>query len=147
MIANAVRRTDPCTLMLDRVTRRKEYQVLFSPRDSERESLLDRDYVIELFGSRSGFVRFHKANDGGEHHLDIPTERRHAFKLTEPEALDVAEDVLGAGRIGSLKAEPKPMRDDDICQLRAAGLSARQIMRITGISLGVISRAFSRELD
>lgn len=114
--------------------------------DEERESLLDRGYVIELFGSRSGFVRFHEADDGGEHHLDIPTKHCHAFKLTEPEALDVAEDVLGAGRIGSLKAEPKPMRDDSIRQLRAAGLSARQIMRITGILLGVISRAFSRGL-
>lgn len=111
--------------------------------DEERESLLDRDYVIDLFGSRSGFVRFHEVDDGGERHLDIPTERRNAFKLTEPEALDVAGDVLGAGRIGSLKAEAKPMRDDSIRQLRAAGLSARQIMRITGISLGVISRAFS----
>lgn len=108
-----------------------------------RENLIDRDYVIGLFGSREAFVESHRTDDEGERHLDIQTERRRAFRLTESEALDVAEDVLGAGRISSLKAEPKPIRDEGIRQLRATGLSARQIMRMTGISLGVISRAFS----
>lgn len=110
---------------------------------ARNDGLIDRDTVLAPFGGMHEFVRFHRARGEKEHHLDIREEHRGRPKLTEPEALDVAEEVLGSSRVVSLKAEPKTERDDGIRELREAGLSARQIMRLTGISLGAISRAFS----
>lgn len=116
------------------------YQECIGKKD---ECLIDRNFVISLFGSMDSFVKFHQIDDEDKRHLDIRSLHHGTLRFTESEALDVAEDILGMGRINSLKAEPKSMRDAEIRNLRAAGLSARQIMRITGISLGVVSRAFS----
>lgn len=110
---------------------------------ARNDGLIDRDTVLAPFGGMHEFVRFHRARGEKEHHLDIREEHRGRPKLTESEALDVAEEVLGSSRVVSLKAEPKTERDDGIRELREAGLSARQIMRLTSISLGAISRTFS----
>ena len=118
------------------------YQECIGTRD---DGLIDRDSALAAFGNIDEFVRFHQACGEEDHHLDIREEHRSRPKLTESEALDVAEDVLGSSRVVSLKAEAKAARDDGIRMLREAGLSARQIMRLTGISLGAISRAFSGE--
>lgn len=116
------------------------YQECINKND---ECLIDRNFVIGLFGSTDSFIKFHQIDSTDKHHLDIRSSQHNTHRFTESEALEVAENILGMGRINSLKAEPKPIRDTEIRNLRAAGLSARQIMRITGISLGVISRAFS----
>ena len=102
--------------------------------DEERESLLDRGYVIELFGSRSGFVRFHEADDGGEHHLDIPTKHCHAFKLTEPEALDellgLLQPLMARAATAPVAAVParKPRRVSLGCSIGLLLLVCREIL-------------------
>lgn len=104
------------------------------------DSLVDKQRVLEAFGDLDAFRRFHEADTPLPDCLDIE-ERRPRPKLTESEALEVASDIIGSGRIESLKAEDRRERNHALRELKAAGLSVRQMMRITGIPIGVISRA------
>ena len=96
--------------------------------------------AMDAFGDLDAFRRFHEADTPLPDCLDIE-ERRPRPKLTESEALEVASDIIGSGRIESLKAEDRRERNHALRELKAAGLSVRQMMRITGIPIGVISRA------
>lgn len=108
--------------------------------DGVAGSLVNKRPALEAFGGLDGFRRFHEAGVPLPDCLDVE-ERRHRPKLTESEAFDVANDVIGPGRIESLKAEDRLERNHVLRELKAAGLSVRQIMRITGVPIGVISRA------
>ena len=48
---------------------------------------------------------------------------------------------LSKGAVGAVKSVPRARRDAGIVELRHRGVSARQVQRLTGLSLGVISRA------
>ena len=43
--------------------------------------------------------------------------------------------------LGSLKSLPKGERDGALARMKERGLTVRQIQRLTGVSLGVISQA------
>ena len=90
--------------------------------------------VIALFGGIDQFVRFHQEGDTNEPALT------NKIKVGERRALEVAEEELGMNR-ECVKSLPRAERDAAIVRLKRAGLTARQIQRLTGISLGVIGRA------
>lgn len=99
----------------------------------------ERSFVIELFGGLDQFKKFHNADNEETRVLDV-SERVRKF-ANDREALSVARTVLGGIEPGHLNGYDREARDSGIAKLKSAGLTVRQIQRITGISLGTISRA------
>ena len=54
---------------------------------------------------------------------------------------EVAREVLGPLTASELKSQEKARRNALLCELREAGLSVRQVERLTGIGRGTIMRA------
>ncbi len=68
-------------------------------------------------------------------------ERSHRIRLTDAEARNIAGDVLGGVDPTTLRQTERSEREAALVRLKDAGLSVRQIQRITGLSLGTISNA------
>ena len=58
-------------------------------------------------------------------------------------ALETALELFGDSGLGEVKSLPRKERDAALVKLKARGLSIRQVQRLTGVSIGVISRAVS----
>lgn len=95
-------------------------------------------FVLDVFGGRDEFVRFHEKDSGDDLCLEVDEHPR--VKVADAFALQIADDVLGTGGAGRLKSAPRGRRDAGVRSLRDHGLSVRQIQRLTGLSLGTISR-------
>ena len=94
--------------------------------------------VLDAFGDIEGFRLFHGVGDEAQTCIDVmPLVRR----TNDDEALAVALDLFGDAGLGEIKALPKGQRDAALAKLKAKGLTVRQIQRLTGVSLGVISKA------
>lgn len=103
-------------------------------------SLIDPELVLDMLGGVDGFVKFHAQPHGGK--KPIECDGRAARKrFSDDEAIAVAQDFLGKLSLESLSGLPKGERNEAIRKLRGAGLGVRQIQRLTGISLGAISKA------
>lgn len=61
--------------------------------------------------------------------------------LTDERALQVADEVLGKGVIENLRGMAREPRDQALALLKRSGLGVRQIQRLTGVSLSVVSKA------
>lgn len=68
-------------------------------------------------------------------------EREMRRRLPDEEAMSAARALLGELPVEALSGLTKAERDEAVGRLRGAGLGVRQIQRLTGISLGVISKA------
>lgn len=105
-----------------------------------KAALADTSVVLDMLGGVEAFVAFHVEDFVGCYRFSggrrIPDEEMH----------EVAASVLRSCAIcspGELKALPKPRRDECLTALRDAGLSMRQIGRLTGIGIRTIARATS----
>ena len=96
----------------------------------------DIAFVLELFDPREAFARFHCQDSDNEYVRRLPRHR-----LSDEEALVLAKTVLGDVKPCDVKALDKPQRDALLVKLLDAGLSARQISRITSIGTNIIYRA------
>lgn len=100
--------------------------------------------LTELFGGKSGFVSFH--NDLAKDSLadvsykDVGTEGFQRRRLADDEARAIASAILGEVSLDQLIRLDKPKRNALLAKLRSAGLSIRQIERLTGIGRGIIAR-------
>lgn len=103
-------------------------------------SLIDPKLVLGMLGGVEGFVEFHALPCVGREPADFD-ERETGGRLSDEEALRVACDLLGGVSPGSLSGLARGERDEALAKLRGAGLGVRQIQRLTGISLGSISKA------
>lgn len=97
--------------------------------------VVDTAFVLALFGGRDSFRVFHEC-ESEEYAIMLPRHR-----LTDAEALSVAKKILGDVGPYGLKALDAQSRDAFLVKLRRAGLSARQISRITAIGTNIIYRA------
>ena len=101
------------------------------------------DFVLGLFGGREAFIASHAAEDGLLKENDInamagiPEKRR---RLSDEEALDLAQNLLGETRLRNLASESKHARNQAIANLRRMGLTAKQVERATGIGRGIVER-------
>lgn len=98
----------------------------------------DTKYVIDVFGGLKQFEDFHvvKCTDKGV--MDTPKPARRF--LSDEKALAAAMALLSGSDPANLKSKDRNVRDAKIAELKEAGLSTRQIQRITGVSLGTISK-------
>lgn len=99
----------------------------------------DTAFVLGVFGGFAQFERFHKADHPEERCLETGGNSVH--RLNDEEAKRIADSLLGKGGASSLKRASRQERDEALARLKEAGLSVRQIQRLTGISLGTISSA------
>lgn len=99
----------------------------------------DGSFVVDIFGGVEQFKQFHLAENEATRVMDAFQRVRRLF--SDREALSVARSALGGADPGLLNGCDRKVRDSGIAKLKDAGLTVRQIQRITGISLGTISRA------
>ena len=95
------------------------------------------DRILDIFGGIEPFISFHDV-PGQESCLDI-SQRKPL--IDDARARAIAENAFGSTSLESLKSLPRKERNQALALLKANGLTTRQIQRLTGISLGVISSA------
>ena len=98
-------------------------------------SLCNTKFVLELVGGTEGFIDFSATG------LDEPYRFSSTKRLTDEEALNRAEEVLGGKDPALLKAMSKAERNRWLCELRAAGIMVKQLVRLTGLGSSTIIRA------
>lgn len=101
--------------------------------------LVDSGMVLDMLGGVDGFVEFHAQTHEGEKPIECE-EGAPNSRLTDEEALVAARDLLPGLALETLAGLSRGERDEAVATLRGAGLGVRQIQRLTGISLGAISR-------
>ena len=102
------------------------------------------DFVLSLFGGVEPFVRFHQSPDDGRFSfIDVDdVENSISSARSSDERADwEATKLLGEGWRESLVQSSKIERNAKLRVLKDAGLSVRQIERLTGIGRNIISRA------
>ena len=83
---------------------------------------------------REGFWDF-QAQDGGDYRFG------QRSRVTDAEARKVARRILGDIAPGDVKAMERPCRNALLFDLKDAGLSVRQIERLTGLGKWIINEA------
>lgn len=104
-----------------------------------KASLIDPEIVLDMLDGVDGFVKFHAQPHDGKEPIECG-EHVARKRFSDEEAIAVARDLLGRLSLESLSGLPKGERDEAVGRLRSAGLGVRQIQRLTGISLGAISK-------
>lgn len=97
--------------------------------------LVDTAPVINLFGSKADLYSYLQTEND-----DLCMELSFSPK-GDTTAASIMRELLGISSGTELQAYEKGARDQALCQLKAAGLSIRQIERLTGISRGIVQRA------
>lgn len=98
----------------------------------------DTGPVLEMLGGPDAFATF--IRDDASLTYRPPVRPR----IPDGAVGAVAAEVLGPVRASDLKGLEKRERDALLCELRDAGLSVRQIERLTGIGRGIVERAGRR---
>ena len=107
--------------------------------------LADTRFVLEMLGGLEQFERFHAV----ESHVASSEYLNHARSMgsrcADDEAADLAKSVLGEHALRNLASLKKGERDNGIALLRRAGITVKQIERLTGIGRGIVERVKWRE--
>ena len=93
-----------------------------------------------MLGSFSEITRFHEIERESYRFRDVEPSRR---RIGDVEARELMEKRFGKGFALRLSALEKIDRDKALSEMRSAGLSVRQLQRLTGIGFGIIARAKS----
>ncbi len=105
---------------------------------SERH--IDSSLVLGVFGGRSQFRAFHEGEHAEERCMDVD-DSPSAPRLTDERALQIANEILGEGVTENLRGMAREPRNQALSLLKRSGLGVRQIQRLTGVSLSVVSKA------
>lgn len=96
---------------------------------------VDTSFVLGIFDNVASFVDFH--SQSSDDTFIEPQER--STHVSDPAADQIATKLLGQGGAANLKSISRDQRNEAIAKLKRAGLGVRQIQRLTGVSLAVIS--------
>lgn len=100
--------------------------------------LINDKLVLELIGGREHFEEFSRSERYSGYYV------RSGKRVSDEDAMLAAHNVLGDVTPTEVKGLEKARRDDALRALRQAGLTRKQIERLTGIGASVISRATAR---
>lgn len=100
--------------------------------------LINDKLVLELIGGRGRFEEFSRNERYSGYYV------RSGKRVSDEDAMLAARNVLGDVTPTDVKGLEKARRDDALRALRQAGLTRKQIERLTGIGASVISRASAR---
>ncbi|MBR2836351.1 MAG: transposase [Coriobacteriales bacterium] len=98
----------------------------------------DIDFVLKVFGGLQQFIDFHTQSHKGEACIDIENEKLR--KYSDSEAIQIIQRISCREDIASIKSCDKETRDAIVLGLKQHGLGSRQIQRLTGISMGLITK-------
>ena len=104
----------------------------------EGAGIVDAPFVLERFGGNEPFIDFHLKPDEKD---DFCTLQPKGPRIGDAEATDIARRHYGKDFADRIAAMPKEERDHALATLRSAGLSIRQIERLTGIGRNVVAKA------
>lgn len=97
--------------------------------------LVDYELALEMLGDEE-FIRFsNEVND--DQCLEC---NDYDMRLSDEEARDVIRRVAECRDPEQIASLPKKERDRVVAEFRAAGMSIRQICRLTGVSFGVVRK-------
>ena len=99
------------------------------------------DLVLDMLGGVEAFEEFHELEHVGKLPMEASQASSQQKRLSDRQAGVLAASLIGKEALGALKQAPKKERDAAIRLLKGNGISARQIQRLTGLSLGSISKA------
>ena len=100
--------------------------------------ITDTEMILSMFDGVKGFEEFHTVFDGTSiRERDLEWDKR----VSDEDALNHAIELFGDIGLGYVKAMSKEERNAAIRQLKDYGCTVRQIRRLTGVSLGTISKA------
>jgi REP element-mobilizing transposase RayT len=100
------------------------------------KKLTDTEQAFETLG-RQGFFDFHK-NAGNEQCLDITEPARHP--VTEAVATELIRKYSKTGSIAEFGSLPVDKQQKAVIKAHEKGVSIRQLVRITGVSKGLIEK-------
>lgn len=98
-------------------------------------------FVLNVFGSRQEFVSFHSQDDEEPGCLDADMSETAKRAAIDARALRKAQETITDMRLTDLKTLPKKTRDTYLRNMKQAGLSIRQIERLTGIGRNIIAKS------
>ena len=104
-------------------------------RDSFKQIIFEDSDLLVLNGQLCA------SNRACRFRLPFNVDEGCRIRLTDAEARNIAGDVLGGVDPTTLRQTERSEREAALVRLKDAGLSVRQIQRITGLSLGTISNA------
>jgi REP element-mobilizing transposase RayT len=93
--------------------------------------------LLGILGGTAEFEEFHNTLDPRPCSIDTGRGRQN---FNDQSALLVAQTAIEPLRVEQVAALPKEQRDTALCTLKQAGLSARQIERLTGVAKSVVCR-------
>lgn len=105
---------------------------------ADARRICSTELVLGAFGSEKAFVAFHRAHAGERQCMDADALRSPTRPMRDGVALEIAEKVLEGRNLNELKTLDRRERNSLLGLLLSAGLSVRQIERLTGISRGII---------
>jgi len=108
----------------------------------EGQGLSSTGFVLDVLGGNKEFVLFHSAD--ADCTLEEPWNAGHCVLATDDEAIAVAREALGAVSPYDLRSLDREERLHALLKLREAGLSFRQISRITGISKSTVEYSLKK---
>ena len=95
---------------------------------------LECDMVLGLLGGREAYQRFCQAR------YVVPPALADVGRPSEQEAREVADTLLGPVELHEVATMDRPQRDASIRLLRSAGITCRQIERLTGVGRKTVAR-------
>ena len=99
------------------------------------------DFMSAYFNGAEDYRQRHLARGDTGDVLDVDGPRSATRAMPDSAALRLAQDILGELGVSELKGLERTRRNEWLALLGKAGLSVRQIERLTGIGRGSIERA------
>lgn len=103
--------------------------------------LCNTQLVLGIVGGVIPFITFHNNESGDTPCLDVSSGRNETRPMPDEIAREIADSVLGDGRLEGLKEAPINERRESLRLLKKSGLTVRQIERLTGIGRNTVQRA------
>ena len=97
-------------------------------------SLVKTDVLFDLIGGKERYEAFLSDDSYGTYVF------RGTSRLKDEDAIIVAKQLLGSDELSKLRSLPTEHRAHGLQLLRDAGLTLKQVERVTGIGRGIISR-------
>ena len=112
------------------------YHEYVSPNGCDK-SLADTSYLLKMLGSAASFERLHVLDIDPSYEFDMRQ------RMNDEAAYNAARELLGAEELRSLAKRSREERRAPIRRLHEAGLSVRQIQRVTGVGKWSVEQALA----
>lgn len=103
--------------------------------NSRTNQITDTDFALSML-SKEQFVNYMN-----EESQDKCLEIQDTIRVNDFAAQAIIQDISKCNNVAQFQALPRDKRDIFLSELKAKGLSVRQIVRLTGINRGLVNKA------